>query len=220
MSNSDSFIEEVSEEVRRDRMFALWKRYGPYAIGALVAIVAAVGAVTWMEAREQAKAEAAGAALIAASIGGPEETARAMSVIADNAGSAGEAVLARLRAAGALSEAGDMAAAAEAYDAVAIDAEAGPLLRDFAAYRAVMMRGAAMAPSDFADALSPVVNGGGPFALLAREARGVALARAGAMEEAVEDLTAVLDAANAPDGLRSRAEAILVAIGAPPEARS
>jgi hypothetical protein len=32
LSESDSFIQEVSEEVRQDRMFALWKKWGPYVL--------------------------------------------------------------------------------------------------------------------------------------------------------------------------------------------
>ena len=36
----------VSEEVRRDRMFGLWKRYGPFVIGAIVVFV--VGAAVYI----------------------------------------------------------------------------------------------------------------------------------------------------------------------------
>jgi hypothetical protein len=32
VSETDSFIQEVTEEVRHDRMFRLWKKYGPYAV--------------------------------------------------------------------------------------------------------------------------------------------------------------------------------------------
>ncbi|MEL6318680.1 MAG: hypothetical protein AAFR16_13700, partial [Pseudomonadota bacterium] len=36
---TDTFIDEVTEELRRDRLFALFKRYGPFAIGAVVLLV-------------------------------------------------------------------------------------------------------------------------------------------------------------------------------------
>ena len=39
MSESDSFIQEVTEEVRQDRMFALWKKWGPYVLAAIVIAV-------------------------------------------------------------------------------------------------------------------------------------------------------------------------------------
>ena len=32
MSDTDSFIQEVTEEVRQDRMFALWKKWAAYHV--------------------------------------------------------------------------------------------------------------------------------------------------------------------------------------------
>ena len=56
VSDSDSFISEVSEEVRRDRMFALWRKYGPFLIGAIALIVAAAGLKAYLDAEERAAA--------------------------------------------------------------------------------------------------------------------------------------------------------------------
>ena len=66
MSDRDSFIEEVSEEVRRDRMFSLWKRYGPFVIGGIVAVVALTGVKNWLDSEAEKAARQAGGALIAA----------------------------------------------------------------------------------------------------------------------------------------------------------
>ena len=46
MSDSDSFINEVSEELRRDRLFALMRRWG-WLAGLVV--LAIVGAAAWFE---------------------------------------------------------------------------------------------------------------------------------------------------------------------------
>ena len=35
------FIREIDEELRRERLMKLWERYGAYAVGAAVLIVAA-----------------------------------------------------------------------------------------------------------------------------------------------------------------------------------
>ena len=43
MSETDSFIDEVNEEVRRDRLYAALRRYGWIAIVAVLAIVGGNG---------------------------------------------------------------------------------------------------------------------------------------------------------------------------------
>ncbi len=64
MSDTDSFIDEVNEEVRRDRFYGLLRRYGWIAV---VAVVAIVGGAAWNEyskAQERAQAEALGDAML------------------------------------------------------------------------------------------------------------------------------------------------------------
>ena len=119
MSDSDSFINEVSEEVRRDRMFALWRKYGPYVIGAIVLIVAAAGVKAYLDAQETAAAREAGAALLEASEGDLEAQKAALTALAENADHDGARLLAELRAASAMAASGDAGAAAEAYDRIA-----------------------------------------------------------------------------------------------------
>ncbi|MBC7675342.1 MAG: hypothetical protein H7173_04675, partial [Rhodoferax sp.] len=46
MSNNESFIDEVTEEVRRDKLFAMFRRYG--WIGVLL-VVGIVGGAAWTE---------------------------------------------------------------------------------------------------------------------------------------------------------------------------
>ncbi|MBL3570865.1 hypothetical protein JMJ94_15450, partial [Rhodovulum visakhapatnamense] len=64
MTNPDSFIQEVTDEVRRDRLFAWMRRYG--WIAALI-IVGLVGAAAWREwsiARQEAAAQALGDSIL------------------------------------------------------------------------------------------------------------------------------------------------------------
>ncbi len=217
MSDTDSFIEEVSEEVRRDRMFGLWKRYGPFVIGAIVLFVAGAAVMTWLDQRKAAQAQEAGAALIAASIGSATETAEAMEVVAGTAGEPGLRALAQMRAAGAFAVAGNKEAAIAAFQKISLGADTPDLLRDVAALRALMLSGEDMPPADFATALSPLAEGAGPYSLLALEARGVAKERAGDREGAIADLSAVHADAAAPAGLRRRVAEVLTALGAAPE---
>ncbi|MEL7462628.1 MAG: tetratricopeptide repeat protein [Pseudomonadota bacterium] len=215
MSNNDSFIEEVSEEVRRDRMFALWKRYGPFVIGAIVLIVAAAGGKAWLDFQAREDAKVAGGAVIAAASAPPGEAAAALTAIADQADHEGAALLARLRAAAALAADGDAAGAAAAYDVVASSPSADGLMKDFAAFRALALRADDMAPADALAALEPMANGSGPFRLLALEAQAAAHLRAGDRDAAIAALQTVGEDETAPNGLRQRALAALSALGAP-----
>src|SRR6056297_2951729 len=66
MSDADSFIDEVTEEVRRDRMYLLLRRWGWIGV---VVVLAVVGGAAWNEyrkAQETATAQALGDAILAA----------------------------------------------------------------------------------------------------------------------------------------------------------
>ena len=60
MSDTDSFIDEVTEEVRRDRLFLLLRRYGWIGIAAVVAIVAGASWREYSRAQDGAAAQALG----------------------------------------------------------------------------------------------------------------------------------------------------------------
>ena len=66
MSDTDSFIDEVNEEVRRDRMFNLFRRYGWIAVAAVLLLVGGAAWNEWRASQEQAQTEAMGDAIVAA----------------------------------------------------------------------------------------------------------------------------------------------------------
>jgi len=73
VSETDSFIQEVTEEVRKDRMFRLWKKYGPYGVTAVVAVVAVTAGMNWMKHREIQQARDTGGAFLASDIASVED---------------------------------------------------------------------------------------------------------------------------------------------------
>lgn len=218
MSDRDSFIDEVSEEVRRDRYYDLWRRYGVVVIGAVIAVVIAAAGKTWYDAQSIKTAQAVGGAVIAAGDAPPSEAAEALSALADQTDHDGAATLARLRAAAAFAEAGDAEAAASAYDTVAADGSVSPLLQDFAALRAVLLRADAMGPDALIGALEPIAGGGGPFRLLALEAQALAHYELGDEGAAAAALTEIIEDAAVPQGLRQRVLSVMAAIGVEPPA--
>ena len=63
LSENDSFIDEVTEEVRRDRLFALFRKYGWIGVVAIVLIVGTAAWNEWSKARAEARSQAFGDAI-------------------------------------------------------------------------------------------------------------------------------------------------------------
>lgn len=213
MSHSDSFIEEVTEDLRRDRLFALMRRYGWIAVLAIVAIVAGAAWNEYRKAAERAEAEALGDALLAArALPGAVARAEALQGLAPEAAAAGAAV--RLMQAAALAEAGESQAALDLLDALAAEPGLAPRWRDLAALRALGLRGANLTPEARLAALEPLSAPGAPYRALALEMRALAEIAAGRRDAALTSLREILASDAATESLRLRARQLLVALGA------
>ncbi len=212
MSNNDSFIDEVSEEVRRDKLYATLRRYGWLIAALVVLIVGGAAANEWLKARRASQAEAAGEAFRAAYA----ETDAAMRAadLGDVAASAPRAaVLARLAEAGAKAQAGDTEGAAALLGEVAGDGSAGELYRSLAALQRVMLLGSAMDPSERQATLELLVNPGAPFRPLALEQRALMRLEAGDKVAALADLEALIAEPLSGEALRGRARQLIIAAG-------
>ena len=213
MANEDSFINEVSEEVRRDKLYGLMRRYGWIAIAAVVIVVGGAAFFEWQKAKARTAAEAKGDALIAAlSEETPEDRAAALRDVPVNDTPGGRAVLALLQAAGAV-DAEDTESALAALDGLATDAEAPALYRDLAILKSVII-GAGVTPADERiSKLTPLFQPGNPYRLLALEQRALAEVEQGETDAALETLTGVLGDAEVTEDLRRRASQLIVALG-------
>lgn len=218
MSN-DTIFREVDEELRSDRMRALWKRFGPYIIGAAAAVVLLVAANEgwkwWQESSAARSSEQFYAALELAEAG---DTAGAVAALeqVEAEGSGGYPTLARFREAAILAREGDVGDAVAAYDALAT-AENNSQLRDLALVLAAYL----LVDSGDADAVRQRVGGvaveGHPLRNAAREALGLAQYRGGDESAALTTFEAVLEDPVVSPELRNRVEiytAQLIARGA------
>ena len=140
---TDTFVREVQEEIRRERLAQLWDRYGAIAIGLAALFVVGVGGYQYAEYSSRKAREAAGkefeAAMQLASAGKAQEAQRAFEALVKSA-PVGYGALSRLRVAGSLAEENKRDEAVAAYDAAAKDASADVLLRDFATLQAALLR--------------------------------------------------------------------------------
>lgn len=211
----DEFIREVDEELQREKLTELGKRYGWIALAAAVGVVLAtagwVGWQRWQEHRRLAEAERFALAETQAGSGGPE----AVGALLDFArgASPGFAALARLQAA---ARAEDDKVALEALEAVAADPGSDPLLRDAALLMAASRRLGGGDPLALARSLEPLAVDGGPWRHVARQLLAAAQLEAGAREQAIASLRRIVEDGEAPFALRSRAVELLDALGAPP----
>lgn len=214
VSDSDSFIQEVSEEVRRDRMFRLWRRYAPLVLAAIVAVVGAAAVSAWLDHRRETAARDVGDTLLdAGEAGDPRRRAEAFLAAAD-AMNGGAAMLARLRAAGELAASGDAAGAARLYRAVAEAADTEPAFAAFAAYRAAVLAAPEAGPRATVAALTPLTAPEGPFRLLALEARAAAHLALGEHDAARADIALLAIDPTVTENTRARAQELLTILGA------
>lgn len=131
---SDLLIREVDEDVRRDKLNDLWKRYGRYVIGAAVGIVLAVAANSgwqaYLDQKESAISDAYQVALDEASVEGAD-VASIWAEVAPNL-EGGYVALAGFNEAAALSKAGKFEEAVIVYDRIGQAAEANDDLKGLA----------------------------------------------------------------------------------------
>ena len=209
MSNPESFIEEVTEEVRRDRLFALFRKYGWIGVLLVVLIVGGAAVTEWRKASNRAAAQAFGDAVMVALEQGtaPERRAALAAVPA----SADRAAILNLMLASDPTD--DRAGTLAALDRVASDATLPASYRDLAVLRRVVLSGADMALADRRAALDPIAAPGRPFRPLALEQLAYLLVEAGDTAGAIAALQALSQDQEAPSGLRQRATQMIVALG-------
>ncbi|MBK1636205.1 hypothetical protein [Rhodovulum adriaticum] len=211
MSQTDSFIEEVTEEVRRDKLFALIKRYGWVAALAVLLIVGGASWREWSQARDRAAAQALGDAILAA-LEQPDAADRA-TALADLASAGDARALAALLAAGETDEGARSEAAAEVLRGIAEDPTLPVHYTQLAALKLVMLEGRAIAPEARRDRLAPLAEPGRPYRPLALEQLALAEVDAGNTEAALGHLNAAIQDAGSSAGLRQRATQLIVALG-------
>lgn len=213
MSETDSFIDEVTEEVRRDRLFALMRKYGWIGLVVVIGIVGGAAWTEWQKSREAAQAQAFGDSVLTALEA--EDRAAALGALTATEGRA--AVLGLLQAAEAL-QADDRAGALARLEAVGADATLPRSLRDLARIKAVIVGGDLMDPAARDAMLADLATPGAPYRLMALEQQALVHLAAGRKDEAIALARQILAESGVTPGLQQRASELIVALGADPAA--
>ncbi|MEM9709080.1 MAG: hypothetical protein AAF871_09830 [Pseudomonadota bacterium] len=208
--NPDSFIDEVTEEVRKDRLFKLFVRYGWIAGLVIVAIVGGAAVNEYLKAQARTEAQAFGdAVLTALEAESPEARSEALAAIEGAGTPEAQAVQAMLAAEGG---------SADALWAVAENGDLPEIWRDMAVLKAALASSGEMEPSELIARLEPLAVPGAPYRLLALEQIALAELNRGAPEATLDILGDILADADTGQGLRQRAEQLIVALGGDPGA--
>ena len=212
MSNPDSFIDEVTEEVRRDRLFAMFRKYGWSGVVLVALIVGGAAWNEWQKARAIARAQAFGDAMLdAMDLGAPEDRAAAVAAVpVDGSQATVQALML------ASDPAADKAGALAALDKLIADASQPQLYRDLAVVRRVMVAGADSPLADRRAALDSVAAPGRAFRTLALEQLAYLLIEEGKKDEAIAAFAALMQDQEAPISLKRRAGQMITALGGTP----
>ena len=210
MSNTDSFIDEVSEEVRKDKLFGYLRRYGWIAVVVVLVLVGGTAFSEFRKAQATAAAEETGNAILAA-LEIDDDTARADALAAIDAAGGAAAITGLLQAAN-LSEMEDAAAAVAVLDGVATAADTPDVYRDLAALKAAMIVDGPLSLEERRATLDDLAAPGAPFRLIAQEQIAMLNVEAGEIDLALDQFSAIALDADVTRGLRDRAFGMIVAL--------
>jgi hypothetical protein len=215
-------FDEVSEDLRRERLKKLWDRFAPLLIGLVAVIVIGIGGWRFWEHYQGQQRAASGdrynAAMQLADQGKHEDAAAAFTTLSED-GSAGYRTLGRMRAASEMALR-DPKAAIAAYDAFAADSSEPAGLRDVARLRAGYLTVDGGTFAEAQNRVGALAVAGNPLRHSAREILGLAAWKNGNTAEARKWLQDMVADPEAASGFRQRGELVLgmIASGEAPPA--
>lgn len=214
MSNPESFIEEVTEEVRRDKLYRLFRKYGWIGVVLVLGIVVGTGVNEYLKSQASARAEAFGDAVLEAlDTGGAEDRRAALAAIAADGE---QATLLKLILGS--DPADDLAATLASLDELIADPAVSAVYRDLAILRRTILAGAETPLADRRVALEEISADGRPYKKLAEEQLAYLLIEEGKVEEAIAMLQGLAEDQASSGGLKGRATQMITALGGEPPA--
>ncbi|WP_208351806.1 tetratricopeptide repeat protein [Pseudaestuariivita rosea] len=216
MSNSDSFIEEVSEELRRDRLFKMMRRYGWIVVLVLVALVGGAAFNEYRKAQNAQAARAAGDQIITA-FQADQAQARAQALQGVQTETNAD-VIVQLLLADAHLENDDRDAALAIYNAVRADDENADIYRDLASFKALLLQEDTLSFDERRAGFATLSAPGGAFRLLAEEQLAFLEIEDGQTDAALLRLQQILSDNTITPGLQRRVSQLIISLGGELEA--
>ena len=216
MSDTDSFLQEVSEELRRDKLYRNIRKYGWVAILLVIVIVGAATYREYLKSQAETEAELFGTSIIDAlneknvadrisklkKINAPGENAKAV-----------VAMLLSAEATGNETATFEMSTLNAVTQRLSIDAH----YRDLLNFKILLGSSEIMDLDERIKAFEGLSKPGNPFRLLAEEQMALIELELGNTDNAIEKISQILLDSELTAGLRNRATQMLIALGKDPE---
>ena len=210
--SDDSFIREVEEELRSDKLNTFWSKYKILIIGGAAAIVLGTAGKQGWDYWQNRVSAASGDRFIEAvnlSNDGKHDEAIASleSLTADGSGQ--YPALAKIRLAAEYAKNGDPTKAVEAFDTIADDAAFDESLRNVARLRSGLLLVDHGSYEEVSQRLLSLADTGKSFRHSAREGLGLAAWKAKDYKQALIWFEAITEDIQAPSGVRERARIMM-----------
>lgn len=218
----EAFLREVDDELRREQIQTMWKRYGTLALVAVGLLLAGFAGFLFWRAEIARKAEEQGERMSAAiaDIQAGRKTAAGQKVetlIAE--GGPGYRITALFTKAALAADKGDAKAAAAIYAGIAADEDAAQPYRDLALIRQTLIEYDGLKPQQVIDRLKPLTIEDNGFFGTAGELTAIAMIQLNRPAEAGRLLAAVARDARTPATLRARAGRLATSLGVDVDAK-
>jgi hypothetical protein len=215
VSDTDSFIEEVSEEVRRDRLYNFFRKYAWVGVLTVLTIVGGTAFLEFKKATAKSKAEEVGSAVMKALEGSDEKERAELLANIEVTNPEVKSIVAMLKAAEETTLQ-NYAAASKSLKAISEDLSTAQIYRDIAEFKFLLLSHDRIEDSLLLTGFEELASAGNPFRLLAEEQIAIIKLKNRENDAAVAKLRSILEDAELTDTIRQRVTQLLISLGIDP----
>lgn len=214
---NDTFVREVDENLRRDRIRDFFQENGTLVAIAVVLFLAVCGGLIWYQQHREHNAEAQVEQLAQIykdiGVGNTSKVPQQLNDLSESGSKAVRATALFTRAALAIQQ-NDPKSAIATYKQIANDSSLPDAYRNAALIRQTALEFDQLQPQQVIDRLKPLARPGNPWFGSAGEMTALALIKAGKNEQAGQLFAAIAKDKDVPDSIRNRAIQISGSLGA------
>lgn len=206
-----NIIDEIEEDIQRERLNKIWEKYGNHFIAVSIAIVLGTGiAVTWKSWVQSRNASSTATFIAALDTAQKDDLPQAIAALEPLAKEAPQlqATLAGIKLAGTRLRAGDRAGAVAAYDAIASE-NLPAAYKNLALFLSIQAQADTADPDALLAKIAPLTDSASPWRGLARELAATIHLRKGDKAAARAMFSANVEDPDVSPLLRGRDETLL-----------